>query len=534
MAKKKYGKAVRQKARRLYVVQGFSQSEVAKEMGISTGTIGTWAKEDGWLEERTSLGDSKAQINRQIEKLSKGTITEGRARKIAMLSKALARLNRAEKAEARNAQEKPRVVAKVVGDIVSRLRDYELEKFRPYQLKVTEDENRFRSVLKARQVGFSWLMAYEMLKGALTREVDQNLVSTSLYQAENTLRYAREHMAALGVREKGGKAAGRQEIKLPNGKLIRCLPANQATSQGWPGDVVFDEMAWYRRSRDVWEAIAPSVTAVRGRITAISTPFEAGPHNHFWKIMANDGGEYPLFSRHTVDIETATAQGLDIDMAELRGLFDSDTWARLYLCKYFTDEDSFFSLAEINECRGDCLGRWVGDDRRAGWDIAKRRHSSDMVGVEVLESQIFTRGIESWKRVNYQVQKARVVTALRKWGVKIFNVDESGVGIAVRDFVSPAIPTEIVQNWYQFTPAFKAEIAQNIKRLTEEARLIIPEDDQVLVSQFLNVKRVATGRGVSYDIAANSETHGDRFWALALACRGVEFGSGMIGEAEAW
>lgn len=534
MARKKFTRADRLEARRLYVVMGFSQSEVAKELGISTGTIGNWAKDGAWLEERSSLGDSKAQINRQIEKLSRGTITESRARKIAMLSKSLSRLNRAEKAEARNAQEKPKVVAQVVGDIVSRMRDYELAKFRPYQLRATEDESRFRSFLKARQVGFSYLAAYELLKGGLQRKTDQNLVSTSLYQAENTLRYVREHMQALGVKEKGGKGAGRQEITLPNGKLIRCLPANQATSQGWPGDVTFDEMAWYRRSKDVWEAIAPSVTAVQGRITAISTPFEAGPHNHFWRIMTNDGGEYPLFSRHTVDIETAIREGLEINLAELRGLFDEDTWRRLYLCQYFSDEDSFFNLAELNECRGEGTERWVGDDRRAGWDIAKRRHCSELVGIEVLERQVFMRAVETWKRLDYRDQKTKLIRSLTKWRTRALHVDETGVGTAVRDFVQPDIPSDIAQHWHQFTQPFKAEIAQNLKKLTEEGRLIIPGDDRVLISQFLNVKRAAKASGISYDIAENADSHGDRFWALALACKGVEFGSGLIDEAEVW
>jgi phage FluMu gp28-like protein/transposase-like protein len=528
---KPYPPEVRKQARKRFVVDGLSCREIAKEMGISPPTIWKWYREGSWAEERDFQGDSRAQINRQLERLAAGNITESKARKIAMLSKALARIDRAENAKAKRDAAKPKSVAKVLGDIADRLAKYESEHFRPYQREFTKDDSRFRCILKARQVGMSWLMAYEMLKGALTRDVDQNLVSTSLYQTENTIRYAREHMAALGIAEQG--KGGKQEIALPNGRILRTLPANQATSQGWPGDVVFDEMAWYRRGKDVWEAIAPSVTAVQGRITVLSTPYEAGPHNWFWTIQTNDGGQFPLFSRHTIDIDRALREGLEIDVEELRGLFDADTWDRLYRCRYFTDEDSFFTLAELNACRGECLEKWMGTDRRAGWDMAKTRDASELVGVEVLHDQVFTRGVETWRRVNYRDQRDRVVGALKRWRAHSIHVDATGVGVAVRDFVSPEIPAHIGQHWHTFDQAFKANIAQNLKKLVEEARIVIPHDDRVLISQFLNIKRQAKDKGISYDIGRNASGHGDRFWALALACHGIEFGNGVI-DVEVW
>jgi phage FluMu gp28-like protein len=521
---------IRQKAKKLYLA-GWSCREISRDMGMAPPTVWAWAKAEEWPKERIERGQSRVAIEGQLDKLAHGTMTESKTRKIAMLTKALARLERVTAARKRREVQKPKVAAVVAGDLKDKFAGYEANALRAYQREFTQDDSRFRSVLKGRQIGFSWVAAYDMVKNAITRNVDQNLVSTSLYQTENTIRYAREHMKALGIAEQGRGA--KQEIVLFNGKYIRTLPANQATSQGWPGDVYYDEMAWYRHGKAVWEAITPSVTAVGGRITALSTPYEAGPHNWFWVIATNDGDQYPKFSRTTVTIDDAIAAGLTIDLEELAGLFDADTFARLYRCKYFTDDDSFFTLAELNECRGDCMGRWVGDDRRAGWDMAKLVDASELVGVEKLMDQVFIRAVETWRRLSYKLQRERLVAAIKRWRVAAIHIDETGVGTAVRDFVSPEIPAGTAQHWHTFTQAFKADLATNIKKLVEEGRLVIPDDDRVLISQFLNIKRKPTATGISYDTGRNASGHGDRFWALALAVSGVEFGGGDV-RAELW
>lgn len=153
--------------------------------------------------------------------------------------------------------------------------------------------------------------------------------------------------------------------------------------------------------------------------------------------------------------------------------------------------------------------------------------------MEKLADHVFLRGVETWRRVAYNEQKERVIGALKRWRATRIDIDGTGVGTAVRDFVAPALPASVVQHWHNFTQEFKAALAQNMKKLVEEARLVIPDDDRVLISQFLNIKRQATKTGISYDIGRNASGHGDRFWALALACNGMDFGGTDV-HAEVW
>ncbi|MCP4105482.1 MAG: hypothetical protein GY749_08090 [Desulfobacteraceae bacterium] len=523
-----YSSETIEKAERLFVDFGFSCREISLDLNVHNSTVWRWYQQHQWQDKKEKQVPTRELLLVQINQLVKGPVTETAAKKIAHLSKALAVLDNLEKKNRRKEVKKPAVRAEVTGDLNSRFRDYEEKNLRKYQRDFVQDDSRFRCMLKARQVGLSWTEAFDMVKNGMLRKVDQNLISTSLGQAENTVRYCRQHLKAMGIEETG--KGQKQEIVLPVGDVrIRTLPANQATSQGWPGDVVFDEMAWYRRSKEVWTAVVPSVTAVNGRITCLSTPYEAGPHNHFWSIATNDEDQFGLFSRHSIDIYSAIDQGLSINIEELRQLFDTDTFDRLYLLKFFSDEDSYFSLDELNECRGVCMGLWVGNDRRAGWDMAKKIDASEVVAVEKLAEQIFMRGSETWRRIKYNRQKTKLLHILNKWRIGHLHVDETGVGTGVKDFVKPHIPKHVRQHWHMFTQPFKAIIAQNLKKLVEDIRLVIPHDDRVLISQFLNIKRMATATGISYDIARNSTGHGDRFWALALACSGIEFGKSSGG-----
>jgi len=529
-----YTKETRLKAKALYTETGLSIREVSKRLNIPEGTLFSWSRNEKWQKEMEQILENKSAIHKQISHLSNGNMTEQKARKIAMLTKALARLERVENSRKKKVTARPKARMAYIGGIQESIDAYIKRTLRPYQIAFLKDDSRFRIMLKARQVGISWLMALEMIRNAMIRDVDQNLVSTSMYQAENTIRYVREHLRNLQMTDSSGN---KTEVRLPNQRYIRVIPSTICTSQGWPGDVFYDEFAWYRNAHDVYTAITPSITSVGGRITIVSTPYEAGPQNMFWRIQTNDGNEFPLYSKHEINIHKAVKEGLSIDVKELKSLFDKDTWERIYECKYFTDEDSFFTLSEINNCRGVCLakkpGDWKGYDRRAGWDMAKTTDASEVVAIEKLTNQVFIRGIETWRRLPYVEQGRRLVSAVKKWDIKKIHIDQTGVGHAVQEIVSPLIPETTQQHWHNFTQEFKAGIAQNMKKLVEEERLVIPHDDRILVSQFLSVKRIPTKKGISYDIARNAHGHGDRFWALALACYGVAFGNANI-NVEAW
>ena len=71
----------------------------------------------------------------------------------------------------------------------------------------------------------------------------------------------------------------------------------------------------------------PSIGAVAGRFTILSTPFEE--KSLFHELFDNET-KYYMFSRHKVDIYRVIEAGLNFDLETIRDLFDADTWASAY------------------------------------------------------------------------------------------------------------------------------------------------------------------------------------------------------------
>ena len=91
----------------------------------------------------------------------------------------------------------------------------------------------------------------------------------------------------------------------------------------------------------------PSIGAVAGRLTILSTPFE---ENSLFHELFDNETKYYMFSRHIVDIYRAIDDGLNFDLETMRDLFDTDTWASAYECQFIDDENALLSVELIKSC----------------------------------------------------------------------------------------------------------------------------------------------------------------------------------------
>ena len=93
--------------------------------------------------------------------------------------------------------------------------------------------------------------------------------------------------------------------------------------------------------------------------------------SHSWIVTNSD--KYPRFSRHTVTIYDAVKDGHQVDIEELRDLFDAMTFAQAYECRFFADE---LCLLQPDEVRAvfdeDCL-RYVSAWVNGGVDIGRTK-----------------------------------------------------------------------------------------------------------------------------------------------------------------
>jgi len=153
-------------------------------------------------------------------------------------------------------------------------------------------------VLKARQLGVSWLVAIYVLWLALFRPgTTVLLVSIGQREADELLdkvKFILRHLPPW-LRPHGTVPLARS-ITFANGSEIESLPSSGATGRSRTASlVVLDEHAWQANDVDIWTAIEPTVEA--GQLLSVSTGNGLGPlHTRLYKgAVEGVNGFVPVF-----------------------------------------------------------------------------------------------------------------------------------------------------------------------------------------------------------------------------------------------
>ena len=397
----------------------------------------------------------------------------------------------------------------------------------PYQKKWVGDKSRFRIVNKSRQIGFSYAVGIDVIIGALVREKHQLVISSSLENAAIIGDYVRDHLIAMQIPVEADTA---DKITFFNGKKIRFLATNWRTARGFNGDIWFDEYAFTLQDSKIWTALVPSVTAVGGRISVISTP--KSRIDKFWGLWEKENS----FSKHQVSIHDAVQQGFPVKIEELRELFSPEEFAQAYECVPLDTTDSYISYDLIEPCidlniveiagrkgefreKGDLAQGWDREGKKIpmywGVDIGRTRDETAIIGVGRNEAgSVVVRAIDELKRKSFGEQREHLSELCRLPMSTMMGIDRGGIGMNLYEDVQMQFPA--MTRGYNFAPAVKERLAKGLKRAFEERRIRMPNHPG-LIQQILSIKRSANRTNVfSYDTEDKTH-HADKFWALAIA-----------------
>jgi phage FluMu gp28-like protein len=506
-----YSKNVKQRAL-ILISSAVPVTEIAKELNISRVTVLRWKKQI--KQEEMDKDKTLSNLKKQLGSLTKRTPTEAVSRKIAMISKAISRLERLQDKEIKAAKPKPRISFEN-GDL--RKRALEKAELYAYQKEFFCDDAQFRIVLKSRQIGFTYVAALDALCSANDEKRNQLFLSASEEQALISMRYVDFWAELFGVEfEKNSD----HEKKLKNGAIIKALANNFRTVQGFSGDVWMDEFAWYPNPKRIWHAFVPSIGAVRGRLTILSTPFEESGLFH---ELCSDEAKYYMFVRHRVDIYRAVKEGLKVDIETMRALFDADTWASAYECQFVDDESALFSIALIKSCVDTQAHYYTPHTLApliAGYDVGRLKDSSALAALAVKEAGRYELAMmDVLRKASFTEQKMHLKAFMDTNLFARIKIDKTGIGMNLAEDMLREYKSR-VQGIY-FTAVQKEAMSLNLKKMFEDRLLTIP-NDPLLVADIHAIKRKAGARGFIYDSDRNEHGHADRYWALALAASHAE------------
>lgn len=509
----KYTEAQREQAY-LEFLAGDSSTEIAARIGCSARTVRHWIERGDWMSELRKRRETTVGVEEQIHRLSRiKNPNTAQAQRLAMLTKSLERLKKA----APKPKPRPIVANAVSAEALARVLDPDYGLY-DYQVEFLQSEERFRIILKARQIGFSYVVGLAVLLGAMAGR-PQIVVSASERQAQIILGYVRHHAARLDVLREEDKA---NKITVMGADIV-AVSTNFRTAQGWPGDVWLDEFAWVRNQTMLWAAVIPSITAIGGRVTVFSTPFLPG--SLFWEIATNHKNKHDHWWRKTITIEDAIAQGMPLPggLDELRMLFDSASWAMFYECQWAENGSALLSWELLHSLTTEAIIPANFGRLRGGVDVGRinDRTAIALVGQEHERAKWKDRFAlihhEMHKGLPFDAQKAHIHEVDSRFDVESWKVDKTGLGMQLAEELQRAAPERFEGVW--FSAQRKAKLALNMLKLAEERRLLLPNDPDVL-AQLHSIQKLTSGTAIKYDAERSDDGHGDLFWAVALAADG--------------
>lgn len=498
----------------LEYLAGDSSTEIARRIGCSDRTVRLWVTKGGWASELHKRRDTLQGLEEQIFRLTRvKSPTDAQAQRMAVLTKALERL----KKSAPTPKPRPTVANAVHSEALARVLDPAYGLY-DYQTEFLLSEERYRIILKARQIGFSYVVGLAVLLGAMAGR-PQVVVSASERQAQIILNYVRHHAARLDVLLEVDKS---DKLTIMGTDIV-AVSTNFRTAQGWPGDVWFDEFAWARNQKMLFGAIVPSITAIGGRVTIFSTPFLPG--SLFWEIATNHKNRHAHWWRRTITIRDAIAQGMPLPggLDDLRMLFDSESWAMFYECQWAENGSALLSWELLHSLTTETIVAQKFGRLRGGVDVGRinDRTAIALIGQETAGKKWADRFAlvhhELHKGLPFEAQKARIHEVDGRFDVERWQVDKTGLGMQLAEELQTASPERFEGVW--FSAGRKSKLALNVLKLAEERRLMLPNDPDVL-AQMHSIQKLTSGQSIKYDAERNDEGHGDLFWAVALAADG--------------
>ena len=416
-----------------------------------------------------------------------------------------------------------------------------------YQQRWLQDKSRFKIGMFARQTGKTFTTTLELVddcfeawaRGQRRRWV---ILSRGERQAKEAMdEGVKLHAKAygtyidedeftwLGDRKENGEREEYKalEVVLRGGSRITALPASPDTARGYSANVFLDEFAIHPSSREIWKALFPVISAGH-KIRVTSTP--KGKGNKFYDLMT---AQDSTWSRHTVDIYQAVAEGLPRNIEELRaGLADEDAWAQEYELQWLDEASAWLPYDLITAVEHDQAGDpalYQGGACYIGNDIAVRGDLWVAWVLEEVGDVLWTRELRILRRASFAEQDAVMDELFGKYRVARLCMDQTGMGEKPVEDAKKRYGQHRVEG-VQFTAGNKLILATGGKQHFEDRKIRIPMGDIVLRADLHKLQKESSPTGAPRFVAeSDSAGHADRAWACFLAVHAADRGTMEFG-----
>ena len=436
----------------------------------------------------------------------------------------------------------------------------------PFQIRFLNDKSRSRIVNKSRQIGFSTILAGEVVANAATRSAYKaNIISINQDEANDKILIASNLYHSI-PEELDEAHAGKQALKPvlyinsadrlgfhrpPRLSEIKSQPASSGV-RGGRKDIYFDEAAHIRDFAKLYQAAYPATIRGKGRMTVISTPL--GQSGLFHDIFTDEDA-FPQYSRHAVPwwesrymvkegwLEESIALASELDTRsrvmkygneDIRVIFegfggDLMGFQTEFEALFVDETTAYYPWSLIYGADLDHQKVWKGIP--AGWspegyvsigvDLAKKRDETVFTVVEHIEGDgvvhRYVRFVEA-SQEPYAEQFKRLTKLIEQSRATRVTIDATGLGQVFVDNIKSGLwklPPECRMEAVAFTNPRKEAWATRFKGdLQSDVIHLLRVSD--LLRQIHGIQRTKSEAGF-YKFAGPRD---DYFWSLILALYG--------------
>jgi phage FluMu gp28-like protein len=448
-----------------------------------------------------------------------------------------------------------------------------------YQDELIRSNSKYIAILKARQIGWSFLLALKgiaMANDPARIKYTKQFVSFNEEDAKEKIRYAKEFYESIPRRykkklrhdtvtsmefiDKGGKSTSR----------LVSIACRQP--RGKNGDISLDEMAFYpvNRVQAIYTAGANAIVR-GGRIEAGSTPF--GTIGTFYDILERKD-KYKNYVRYNIpwwyshnhckNVEKAVELAPDMATEDRVMRFGTDALISIYEanfledfqqeqeCKFIDSKSSFISLELIYANTpgmrpGEREAALEDDDATEesmeiqiahnleelqslynkdihgtlylGYDVARRRDAAVIYAIGVKDGK--KRSLAEIEMRNTPFEEQLNVLRALMYGSPVMRccMDMTGMGEPLYERLAKEFGEKI--EGIPFTSETKEVLAVSVKRGLENREYLLPNSNAFHL-QIHSIKQMTTLVGrFRYDAERTDKGHADSFWAWALASHAV-------------
>lgn len=402
-------------------------------------------------------------------------------------------------------------------------------KLYPYQERFIKDSSDKRIVLKARQTGFSTVVALESLLKCMTPNRTILIVSVSERQSQEIINKIKQFLVSAEklsystILPNGNQhtiklldviSESKKEIGFSNGSRLISLPNNPVSARGYPAnDVYLDEFAHMDQADEMMMAIRPTLSR-GGKLTLISTP--AGKIGKFFEIW--DKAKELKYSRHEVHWTDCPDKVYKKEIGLLRNNMDSVSFAQEYEMAFLAEGMGWFPPRIVMPCvRKDLSITPTGGIIQFGMDVGKISSNTSLVIAEKIQEKpsdpinVKIRRVILWKLgTDYDIIKADLKGFMRIYSPNRVNIDSTGIGERYVEEIRKEEGACIMP--VKFSNQMKERMFSELKTLFENGQIEIPSHRELLNQLFGFERTITEMKNVQY-----KGKHDDIVMGLALS-----------------